>query len=110
MFERVTVLSSPSNVRTRQHKKPDTTMAYFSVVPNLGTGYCLSSARSSSPAQEVNDQNHQSHNQQYVDQASADMQTETQKPQNQKNNKNRPKHVNLPFGTASVNVTSGKCH
>jgi hypothetical protein len=38
MFERVTVLSSPSNVRTRQHKKPDTTVAYFSVVPHLGTG------------------------------------------------------------------------
>src|ERR1700682_5352756 len=37
-----------------------------------GLGYCLSSARSSSPAQEVNDQNHQSHNQQYVDQASTD--------------------------------------
>jgi hypothetical protein len=34
-----------------------------------------------------------------VDQASADMQTETQKPQNQKNNKNRPKHVNLLMGT-----------
>jgi hypothetical protein len=34
-----------------------------------------------------------------VDQASTDMQTETKKPQNQKNNKNRPKHVNLPFGT-----------
>jgi hypothetical protein len=28
-----------------------------------------------------------------VDQTSADMQTETQKPQNQKNNENGPKHV-----------------
>jgi hypothetical protein len=30
-----------------------------------------------------------------VDQASADMQTETQEPQNQKNNEKGPKHVNL---------------
>jgi hypothetical protein len=30
-----------------------------------------------------------------VDQRSADVQTETQKPQNQKNNKNCPKHNNL---------------
>jgi hypothetical protein len=30
-----------------------------------------------------------------VDQASANMQTETQKPQNQKNNENRPKHIDL---------------
>ena len=30
-----------------------------------------------------------------MDQASADMQTETQKPQNQKNNENSPKHVTL---------------
>jgi hypothetical protein len=32
-----------------------------------------------------------------MDQAAANMQTETQKPQNYKNNKNRPKHVNLVF-------------
>jgi hypothetical protein len=31
-----------------------------------------------------------------VDQASADVQTETQKPQNQKNNENSPKHVKPP--------------
>jgi hypothetical protein len=30
-----------------------------------------------------------------VDQTSADMQTETQKPQHQKNNENGPKHVSL---------------
>jgi hypothetical protein len=29
-----------------------------------------------------------------VDQAAADMQAETQKPQNQKNNENCPKHIN----------------
>jgi len=40
-----------------------------------------------------------------VDQASADMQTETQKPQNQKNNKNRPKHINLPHASWNL-VTS----
>jgi hypothetical protein len=50
-----------------------------------------------------------------VDQASADMQTETQKPQNQKNNQNGPKHVNLLMirGTgpgSSVGVTSCNCH
>jgi hypothetical protein len=31
-----------------------------------------------------------------VDQAATDVQTETQKPQNHKNNENRPKHINLP--------------
>ena len=31
-----------------------------------------------------------------MDQASADVQTETQKPQNQKNDKNRPKHGKPP--------------
>ena len=36
---------------------------------------------SSSSAEQVNDQNHQAYNQEQVDQASADMQTETQKPQ-----------------------------
>jgi hypothetical protein len=28
------------------------------------------------------------------------MQTETQKPQNQKNNENGPKHINLPYSFA----------
>jgi hypothetical protein len=39
-----------------------------------------------------------------VDQAAADMQTETQKPQNQKNDKDRPKHVNPPFVHVNVNL------
>jgi len=38
----------------------------------------------------------QPHNQQQVDQASADMQTETYKPQNHKNHENGPNHVKPP--------------
>jgi hypothetical protein len=53
------------------------------------------SNRSSASGQKVNDQNRQPQNQQQVDQSSAHMQTETQKPQNQKNNKNGQKHVNF---------------
>jgi hypothetical protein len=55
------------------------------------------SIQSATSAQQVDDENYQSHNQEYVDQAPADMQTETQKPQNHKNYKNRPKHNNLLF-------------
>jgi hypothetical protein len=55
----------------------------------------LKSTNRSPSAHQVNDQNHQPHNQEQVDQGSADMQTETQKPQNQKNNKNCPKHEGL---------------
>ena len=57
--------------------------------------YYLRSTRSSSSAQQVNDQNHQTNNQKQVDQTAADMQTEPQKPQDQKNYENRPKHCNL---------------
>jgi hypothetical protein len=39
-----------------------------------------------------------------VDQTSAHMQTETQKPQNQKNNENGPKHVSLPCSFASTRM------
>jgi hypothetical protein len=63
---------------------------------------CPSSNRTSSSAQQVDDQNHQPHNQQQVDQTSAHMQTETQKPQNQKNNQNGPKHVTLLCSFAST--------
>jgi hypothetical protein len=37
-----------------------------------------------------------------VDQASADMQTETQEPQHQKNNENGPKPVNLLIGPGLI--------
>jgi hypothetical protein len=37
-----------------------------------------------------------------MDQASADMQTETQKPQNQKYDKNRPKRGNLLMSTGLI--------
>jgi hypothetical protein len=63
---------------------------------------------SSSSAEQVYDQNHQPHNQEQVDQASADMQTETQKPQDQKNNKNRPKHINLPRVRANLTTSARK--
>jgi hypothetical protein len=42
--------------------------------------YYLRSTRSSSSAQQVNDQNHQANNQKQVDQTAADMQAEPQKP------------------------------
>jgi hypothetical protein len=59
----------------------------------------VSSTRSS--AQQVNDQDHQAHNQEQVDQSSADMQAEPQKPQNQKNHNHRPKHIDLRFAHAN---------
>jgi hypothetical protein len=59
--------------------------------------YCASAS-----AQVVNDQNDQPHNQQQVDQASTDVQAETEEPQNQKNNENRPEHVNLLCSFASA--------
>ena len=37
-----------------------------------------------------------------MNQTSADMQTETQKPQNQKNNENGPKHVTLLYKTGVI--------
>jgi hypothetical protein len=39
-----------------------------------------------------------------MDQAATDMQTEAQKPQNQKNNKNGPKHVNLLCSFANTGM------
>jgi hypothetical protein len=39
-----------------------------------------------------------------VDQRSADMQAETQKPQNQKNDKNSPKRVDLQWSFASTRI------
>jgi hypothetical protein len=71
-------------------------------------GMLLFSTCSSSSAKQVNDQNHQPHNQQQVDQASAHMQTETQKPQNHKNNKNRPKHINLPHARGNLITSAGE--
>jgi len=44
---------------------------------------------------QVEDQDHHSHNQQKVDQAAADMKAESQKPHNQKNHENCPKHICL---------------
>ena len=43
-----------------------------------------------------------------MDQASADVQTETQKPQNQKNDKNRPKHGNL-LVSAGLISSAARC-
>jgi hypothetical protein len=51
----------------------------------------LPSNRSSRSAQ-LNDQDGQRDNQEQVDQDSTEMQTEAQKPQNQKSNEDRPKH------------------
>jgi hypothetical protein len=57
--------------------------------PVRGSSHCTSPS-----AQQVNDQNHHRYNQKQVDQGPADMQTEAEQPQNQKDNENRPKHVN----------------
>ena len=54
-----------------------------------------SSIYRSPSAHQVDDQNHEPDNQEQVDQAYADMQTKTQKPQNHKNNENSPKHIIL---------------
>jgi hypothetical protein len=47
----------------------------------------------SASAHQVNDQDHQRHNEQQVDQAPAHVQAKTKQPQNQENNQNRPKHI-----------------
>ena len=39
-----------------------------------------------------------------MDQGSADMQTETQQPQNKQNNENSPKHVSLPADLSKLNL------
>jgi hypothetical protein len=44
----------------------------------------------STATEQVNNKDHQPYDQEQVDQASADMQAETQEPQDQKNNKNCP--------------------
>lgn len=48
-----------------------------------------------SAAQQVDDQDHKRNHKQQMDQASRNVQAETQKPQNQKHHKNRPKHISL---------------
>jgi hypothetical protein len=44
-------------------------------------------------AHQIDDQDHQRYHQQQVDQTTSHMKTETQKPQNQDHNENRPKHL-----------------
>jgi hypothetical protein len=61
----------------------------------------LKSNRISPSAEQVNDQDHQSHNQEQVDQAAADMQAETQEPQNHQNNENRPQHIDASVPSAA---------
>src|SRR5258706_6510248 len=51
---------------------------------------------SSSPAQQVDDENDQSYHQQQMDQASRYMQAEPKQPQNQKHHEDRPKHMQSP--------------
>jgi hypothetical protein len=53
-------------------------------------------SRSGTAAQQVDDQNHHSYYQQQMDQATGNVQAEAQKPQNQKHNENRPKHICSP--------------
>jgi hypothetical protein len=55
------------------------------------------SDRTSTASQQINHQDHQRHNQQQVDQAAGNVKTKTEKPKNQKHNKNRPKHIYSPL-------------
>jgi hypothetical protein len=61
-------------------------------------------SNSASAAEQVNDQDYQSYNQKQMDQASPDVHTETEKPQDQQNNENCPKHVNLLRSLASARM------
>jgi hypothetical protein len=45
--------------------------------------------------QQVEDQHHQRHNEQQVDQTTGDMEAKTQKPQNHNDRENHPKHIRL---------------
>ena len=53
-------------------------------------------SHSRTAAQQVDEQNHHGYHQQQMDQASGNVQAETEKPQNQKHNENRPKHICSP--------------
>jgi hypothetical protein len=52
-------------------------------------------SRHPSPAHQVNDQDHQRYDQKQVNQAAGHVETEAEKPQNQKQNKDCPKHSDL---------------
>ena len=57
---------------------------------------CQNTALRHAPAAyQVDDQHDQRKHQQQVNQSACDVKAETKKPQNQKHNKNRPKHVDL---------------
>jgi hypothetical protein len=53
----------------------------------------MASQKSPSARHQVEDQDNHRDNQQNMYQAAGNMETEAQKPQNQKNNKNSPKHT-----------------
>jgi len=48
-------------------------------------------------AQKVNDENYKRHHKQQVDQTAGHMETEAEKPQNQKHYENCPKHIYSPL-------------
>jgi hypothetical protein len=50
-----------------------------------------------SPADQVDDKNHESDYQQKMNQASGDMKAEAQQPEDEQNDKNRPKHEFLQY-------------
>jgi cell division septation protein DedD len=57
----------------------------------------LASDRTSAAAHQVNNQDYQRYHQQQMDQTSSHVKAETEKPKNQKHNKNRPKHIYSPW-------------
>jgi hypothetical protein len=65
------------------------------------TAQALLASQAAAPADQVKDQNDDRNDDQKVDQTAADMEAETQEPQNQQNDKNCPEH-NFPFRAASA--------
>jgi len=53
------------------------------------------SNRGSSSAQQIDDQNRQGYHQQEMDEAAGHVKAESEQPQNEKHNENRPKHSGL---------------
>src|SRR3954470_13493833 len=72
----------------------------------LLTSTCDGSDRGSSSGDEVDDEDHHSHDQQEVDQASSNVKAPAQEPQDQENREYRPKHAITQPGSSRQKVRS----
>jgi hypothetical protein len=72
----------------------------------LFTSTCDGSDRGPSAGDEVDDEDHHRHYQQKVYQASSNVKAPAQKPQDQENRENRPKHANHPARKSRQKVRS----